>query len=87
MKITITLREPARTQAEQSLIARGLRDMDTNPYIGPEFVGNLSCSDDWFHGFFGIKVWDAPDDEANYKAPVSKYFYPVQDIARLKIEP
>ena len=87
MKITITLKEPARSQAEQALTQRGLRDSTSDPFLGPVFTGHLSWNQHDLCGFLTIKVYAEQFDEANYRTPQAVYMYPVSDIARMKFEP
>ena len=73
MQVTITLKEPSRSQAEQALIDRGIPV--SQPFFGPVFEDALQL-DHAIPGFIGVVLKDDAE---------TMYFYPLDDIARIKL--
>ena len=82
-RLTITLKEPAQSQAFAALVERGLVPEGAE-YYGPVFEGWLNWgTDEWS---VWVAVYANKDDHANYKPPTATYYYPLVDVARLKFE-
>ena len=73
MQVTITLKEPSRSQAEKALMDRGLPV--SQPFFGPVFEDALQLGHE-IPGFLGIVLKDDAE---------TVYFYPLDDIARIKL--
>lgn len=73
MQVTITLKEPARSQALSALYDCGFPV--TEPFFGPVFEDALQL-DHEIPGFLGVVLKDDAE---------TMYFYPYSDIARIKL--
>lgn len=81
-KIAITLKRKPRKAALNAMYDRGMSVPE--PWFGPTFEGNLMKS--FSSGFLWVLVYNDPLDCENNIQPIATYAYPLDSIARLKIE-